>query len=80
MTNKAGHVRNLVVAPKAALRDQLPHDWQEQIARISGVELIGSGFNRAQLQVTDQALDELKAKFGHVLDIEDVLGRKPANQ
>jgi hypothetical protein len=74
---KSEESRHFVVAPKAAQNSELPPDWQEQIARMSGLELIGSSFNRVQIRATAQGISELKNKFGHVLNIEEAIARKP---
>jgi hypothetical protein len=50
-----------------------------QIARLSGLELIGSSFNRVQLRGTAEALNQLKDRFGHVLNIEEAIARKPGS-
>ena len=71
--------KHLVVAPKAAQQTQLPPDWQEQIARMSGLELIGSSFDRVQLRATAEGFDALKNKFGHLLNIEEAIARKPGS-
>jgi hypothetical protein len=77
--SKSEESRHLVVAPKAAAQNRLPSDWQEQVARLSGLEVIGSSFNRVQLRATAEGLNQLKDKFGHVLNIEEAIARKPGS-
>ena len=69
-------VKHFVAAPKAAMEDQIPSDWQDQLKQLPGLEVVGDAFGRMQFKATDQALQKASARLGHVLHFEEVEPRK----
>jgi hypothetical protein len=70
------NTKDFVVAPKAAMRDQVPANWRQQLAQTPGVKLVGSSFDRLQLQATDEVAQDLTKKLGDYLNIEEAAPRR----
>lgn len=68
-------VKEVIVAPRLAVRDRMPADWQERIARAPGIEVVGRSVSRMQLRATDKALKEAISEFGDMLQCETTLPR-----
>lgn len=70
--------RQIVIAPRLAALASPPGDWQEKIAAIPGVTVLGSSFGRMQVRATETALADARRELGDLLHFEPVVGRGPA--
>jgi hypothetical protein len=70
--------RQIVIAPRLAALASPPGDWQEKIAAIPGVTVLGSSFGRMQVRATDAALADARRELGDLLHFEEVMGRGTA--
>lgn len=71
----ANETKQVVVAPRAAMRDAVPGDWQEQVASTPGVTVVGRTPGRMQVDATAEGLESATRRLGHLLHFEEVATR-----
>jgi hypothetical protein len=72
-------IRRYVIQVRADALDQAPADWKHQVENIDGITT--SNHNelvRMQIQATEEGIEALRRNFGHVMDIEPLLGHRSA--
>jgi hypothetical protein len=69
--------KKYIVAPRLAGAAPIDADWQDQLAALPGVTIVGSSESRSLILATDDAIRAVKARFGPHLLVEEVLERGP---
>lgn len=70
--------RQVVIAPREAVRSQVPPDWQDQVAHTPGITVLGSSVVGMEVRATDAALQDAQRRLGHLLHFEEPVERRPA--
>ena len=69
-------VVQVIVAPKRETREATPADWQDLVANVDGVEVVGRTTSRVQVQATPEAVHEVRRLFGDLCHVEEVAPRR----
>lgn len=68
-------LKHFVLAPSRTAAAPLPEEWQERIAAMPGIFVLGRAFGRLQVSATDEAIRTASAQFGHALLVEETAPR-----
>lgn len=69
--------KQYVIAVKRDRAASAPEDWQDQLAQIEGVSLLGATQGRAQFVAHPDAAEQVRAALGDDFHIEEVAARNP---
>ena len=69
----------IVISVKRSARDVAPDDWAEEVCAMEGVSAAtGPLSGRITCEVSEAALEALRARFGDVLHLEPILRHDPS--
>jgi hypothetical protein len=62
-----------IIAPKREFRGATPQNWQEDLKKVQGVQVIGSQSARVHVEATEKAIDKLRSMLGNMYHIEKAI-------
>jgi hypothetical protein len=63
----------IVIAPKREFRQRVRADWQEVVAGVAGVHVLGSQAARMKVEAPHKALEEIQNRLGEDFYIEQAI-------
>jgi hypothetical protein len=71
MPQLAMNKAKVIISPKRERRESISPDWQSEVVKLPGVELIGKSPRSLHIQADESALSEVLKQFGADFHIED---------
>jgi hypothetical protein len=62
-----------IIAVKREMRDSVPADWRERLREIEGLQEVGGSDRRVQVEASEAAIAEVKARLASWCHIEKMI-------
>jgi hypothetical protein len=69
---------HITIAVAREQRDNVPSNWQDQLAKIEGVKILGRNAIRVTASVTPESLSAVNKLLGGFCHVETVVDRLPS--